>query len=177
MTTLEIEIALMRHYKFMQNLIVPNVTPASGLVGFEADMLMLSKSGYATCFEIKVSRSDLINDQKKSHIKKLDEFVNRYIQRTGFDWYYETLKHFVYVVPESLKDVALETIPSFAGLVAAKKYPESYFPDKVFLNTIKAPKVLHRRKWTDEERYSLARLGVMRVYALKCKIKSMIDAR
>lgn len=167
MTTLEIEIAILRHYKFHQNLIVPNVTCVSGLVLFEADMLMLSKSGYATCFEIKTHKSDLMNDSKKEHIKNRFRTLKHSV---GTIDKFKTLKNFIYVVPVELKNVALAVIPEFAGLVVAAKHPESYDPERVYLTETRKPKTLNNYKWSEEERYNLARIAAMRIYNLKRRI-------
>ena len=63
----DIEVAIMTEFDFRQNLIVPNISNQMGLVAFETDMLVLTKSGYAHGFEIKVSKSDLKADFKKRH--------------------------------------------------------------------------------------------------------------
>lgn len=121
MKTIEAEIALMREFKFQQNIVIPNVTVMSGLVGFEADILSLTKAGYATAVEIKVSKADLKNDLKKRHIKNV--MGVKPVKGESSSWYYKSmedyygnLKHFYYAVPKKLKDDALNQIPSFAGL-------------------------------------------------------------
>jgi len=159
--TPEIELAVMREYDFLQNTIIPNV---HWILGFEADIFMLTKAGYATCFEIKVSKSDLIADRKKRHIRLLKDLPQ------GAMRYYNKLKHFVYVVPEHLQEIALQEIPDFAGLVVAYKVPESYLPKKVFLKKVRTPKKLSSPKWTEKERVELLRLGTLRIYNMKQKI-------
>ena len=75
-STLEIEIKLLAYFKFSQNIIVHCV--ADGIYhekcGFlhECDLLVLSKSNYATEIEIKISKSDLIKDSKKEHAHESD---------------------------------------------------------------------------------------------------------
>ena len=64
-TTLEMEIAVMRWLGIRQNLVVPNVS--WGLLNYEADVVSLTPSGYATEVEIKVSKADLLADFKKGH--------------------------------------------------------------------------------------------------------------
>lgn len=63
MTTLEMEIALMRELNIRKNIIVPNVSFGMYFKGYgalhECDLLCLSKSGYATEIEIKIIKSDL----------------------------------------------------------------------------------------------------------------------
>ena len=66
MTTLEIEIALMEHFNVRQNSIVPNIS--WGIANLhECDILVLSKSNYATEVEIKISKSGLLKDKEKKH--------------------------------------------------------------------------------------------------------------
>lgn len=163
----EIEIAIMEKFDFTQNLIVPNVTEISSLVSFETDMLILSKSGYAHGIEIKVSRQDLLNDFKKVHYKKFESFDSR--SKTGLESNYKTLKYFSYAVPDYLEEVAKEVIPEFCGLYVYKD-PSNGIGKKRLYESIK-PQMIHSYKWSDKERYCLARLGTMRIYSLK-KYKS-----
>jgi len=65
--TIDIELAILKKFKYQQNYIVPNITNQMNLLRFECDMLVISKSGFATGFEIKVSKSDLKADLKKKH--------------------------------------------------------------------------------------------------------------
>ena len=64
-TTLEMEIALARFINPRVNLVVPNVS--WGFFNHECDLISISKSGFATEYEIKVSKSDLKADKKKKH--------------------------------------------------------------------------------------------------------------
>ena len=93
MKTLDMEIAVMKHFDIVQNLIVPNISwGISGL--HECDILSLSKAGYATEIEIKISKADLMSDKKKEHGHR-----HRYIANLYF------------CVPSFLKQIALEEIP------------------------------------------------------------------
>ena len=62
-TTLVMEIALARFINPRVNLVVPNVS--WGFFNHECDLISISKSGFATEYEIKVSKSDLKADKKK----------------------------------------------------------------------------------------------------------------
>jgi len=104
----EIEVAIMREFDFRQNLIVPNISNQMGIVAFETDVLVLTKSNYAYGFEIKVSKSDLKADFKKPQHIKFNEMRNG---KTGLERFYGKLKHFSYAVPEQIKECALELIP------------------------------------------------------------------
>lgn len=158
MTTLEAEIKLMHMFGIRRNIIVPNVSDWSGLVMFEADLLILTKSNYATCIEIKVSKADLKNDLKKKHIKKLGKIING---KTALAWYYRNLKHFYYAVPEELLEDAKNQIPSFAGLI------------NINHGVVRKPKLISNKKWPDEMKVQLLRLGTMRILNLKHRIKEL----
>ena len=155
MKTLEIEIAIMREFDIRRNLIVPNITTMSGLVPFEVDMLVLSKRGYATGVEIKVSRGDLKADLKKRQWARLDFPKMK-------DHYFGRFKYFNYAVPAKLKEAALEQIPEWCGLYVADTVYE-----RTRLHLVRQPERLYNKKWSDLEMYEVARLGAMRIYGLK----------
>lgn len=157
----DIEISIMNRFNFRENLIVPNISNMMGLVAFETDMLVLTKSGYAHGFEIKTSKADLKADFKKPQHTQIGEFRNG---RTGLERFYGKFKYFYYAVPEELKEVALELIPDFCGLWVLRK--ENY-PSSPHFYQAKEPKKLFDHKWSEKDRYDLARLGTMRIYSLK----------
>lgn len=176
MTTLEMEIALMNHFDIRKNIIVPNVTTLSGLVGFETDLLVLSKSGYATAIEIKVSKSDLKNDLKKKHIERLNtDWKHPFNSKNALEYYYKNLKYFIYAVPEELEYEALKQIPDFCGLLVASEYEHlgekriSFFNP----NSGRGAQIIGNTKWSLEMQLKLARLGTMRI--LKYKNKCLIN--
>lgn len=172
MKTIELELALMRHFKYHQKLVVPCVNSA---VLFEVDLLVLTDAGYATGVEIKVSKSDLKNDLKKPHIKDLDKIT--YGGQLGFVRYFNKFKHFYYAVPDYLEEDALNQIPDWCGLLIAKKYPASiYYPETVRIKEIRKPKLLFNNKWDNKQKYHLAKLGAMRIYNLKSKNKNYENA-
>lgn len=70
--TIDIELAIMYEFNFRQNLIVPNISSMMGVLPFETDMLVLTKSGMAYGFEIKTSKSDLKKDFKKPQHTKIN---------------------------------------------------------------------------------------------------------
>lgn len=164
MTTLQMEIELMKHFKFTQNIIVNGVTEASQLVRFEADLLILSKSGYATCVEIKVSKADLKNDNKKKHINSTHE---------NFENYFGVLKYFYYAVPIELKEDALNKIPVFAGLIVVEEVNNEYW-NGYRVTELRKPKHLFSYKWDEDERNALLRLGCLRIFNLKKLINKQI---
>lgn len=145
MTTLEMEVALMKHFDVRRNLIVPNVSFGMRSKEYgslhECDLLVLSKSNYATEIEIKVSKSDLLKDFEKGH---------------GHD--HNLIKNLYYAVPSHLQEIALEVIPKRSGLLVVD--------DRV--KQVKSP--ISRSnciKWSDKDRLNLMRLGCMRIFTLK----------
>ena len=121
--TIDIELAIMNEFNFRQNLIVPNISSMMGVLPFETDMLVITKSGMAYGFEIKTSKSDLKKDFKKPQHTKINEFKNG---KTGMERYYGKFKYFYYAVPYELVDLALELIPDFCGLWCFTKSDEHF---------------------------------------------------
>jgi hypothetical protein len=176
MTTLDIEIAVIKGFKPRQNLIVPNVSwgiwdKYYGAL-HECDVLILSKSGYATEVEIKANKSDLVKDSEKHH-----NHIHGLIRR------------FYFAVPEKLKDFALANIPERAGLYVLKvvertRYnwdtggcaEETYSTN--ILECVKECKINTKAvKWSNEDKYKLARLGAMRILGLKQKINKLLNEK
>lgn len=164
MTTLEIEIAMLKAINPRQNLTVPNVSWAF-FSRQEVDILYLTKSNYATEIEIKTSKSDLKKDKAKPH-----NHVNRLIARVYF------------AVPEKLEAVALELIPEHAGLYVIRRvetyYRYSQEKKEYYLRTVvdlvrECKRNKDAKKWTDRQRYELARLGTMRILRLKQTIQTL----
>ena len=81
MKTLEMEIALMRKFDVRRNIIVPNICWGMNL--HECDLLSITKKGYATEIEIKVSKPDLRADRDKTHGHRSNkiEFLELKIKR------------------------------------------------------------------------------------------------
>ena len=150
-TTLEMEIAVMRWLGIRQNLVVPNVS--WGLLNYEADVVSVTPSGYATEVEIKVSKADLLADFKKGHSHDSKLF-----------------KYLYYAVPEEMQDYALERIWEKAGLLVAMR--DDY--GAVMIVKVRDPKLnIAHRQWTLAQRMKLAELGAMRILGLKEGILSM----
>ena len=155
----QIEFAIARHFGVIDKIIVPNIS-----WGFfrthEADLLIMSKTGYLTEVEIKRSYNDLLADFKKttSH-------------------YEGKVEHMYYAVPVSIADKSWKAITeSFCGQTVKcglLTYDESGFVRKV----VTAPSIssiLHRNKICHrlllEEQLKIARLGVMRYWSMQERI-------
>ena len=116
MTEFDIQLALFQHFQpFNGRIVVPNISTGYG----EADFLSMTKAGYVTEFEIKVSRSDFAADKNKrgKHHAYKTVFNNK-----PFTWW-DGIKrpkngipnYFVYVVPDYFNIDTLK-VPEYAGL-------------------------------------------------------------
>jgi len=154
LTTLEMEIALMKFFDTSKNLIVPNVSWGLGLN--ECDLLILNKSGYATEIEIKVSKADLIRDRQKKHEHNRANVL---------------VKDFYFAVPYDLIADALSVMPKRAGLYGVKKYYDPSDKHQYYdIRMIdKAKSNIGARAWSDKNRCKLAYLGALRILKLKQK--------
>lgn len=163
MTTIEIEIAIMRHCDISRNIVVPNVSfGIKRQVKFgswwdnewdvlhECDILKVTLSGYATEYEIKVSKSDFIADKKKKH-----KHDSRFIKQLYF------------VVSDDMLEFAEKNLPERAGL--------AYIKNNHFYYKKTAPIRKDAFKWTNEELFKLTRLGTMRLLNLKRKIIDQLN--
>lgn len=163
MKTLEMEIALAEHFNARVNLIVTNIH--WGMFIHEMDLLVLTKAGYASEVEIKVSRADLVKDKEKRH--------------GHFDSQHR-IKHLYFAIPEKLRP-HIEHIPERAGIIIVSKSMgrfgrytkdgyETYEQQTYPCDVIRQPQVLSKYKFSEKERYNMARLGAMRIWTMKKKI-------
>jgi len=152
--TIEMEIALSEYFGFTRNLIVPGMT--RGLFTHETDLAVISKAGFVTEVEIKVSRSDMLNEKKKRH----RHYCNK-------------IKYLYFAIPDKMfKENNLEIIPDRAGIITVDKSDTWRGLNGLpYICEIKRPaKVQPAIKLTEEERYRCARLGAIRIWSLKKKI-------
>lgn len=144
----QIEIAIAKFFNIRQNLIVCNVS--WGLLSHEADMIIMSKSGFLTEIEIKRSLSDLKADFKKKH-----------------DHSDQLISHLYYAVPESICNQCIALIKEHQREAGCLVYNER---GRISIVT-NAPKLCStHRKLFIEEQYQLARLGNLRAWSLKEKV-------
>lgn len=160
LTLTQIELGIARYFNFRNNLVVPNVS--WGMLNHEADIIVMSKSGYLTEVEIKRSWADFLADFRKKHDHQ-DSLVSYYF----------------YAVPSSILDkcrAKLEEVDPFKrwGLLS---YSEETFTDGdvdcwVNLQYLPSNSTQHNpsKKLTLEQQYQLARLGNMRSWTLKNKL-------
>lgn len=148
-TTAEMECLVARFLNFRVNLIVPNVTWGMGV--HECDLLVATKAGYLWEVEIKVSKADLKKDAEKRHGHRSDK-----------------IKHLYFAIPTYLQD-CIEHIPTHAGIIVV----EPYTKEKVWGRVRKlreAETNRAARPIPESARYTLARLGAMRIWGLKDRV-------
>jgi hypothetical protein len=142
---LDIEVAIANFFSPRLNIIVPNVS--WGLFLHECDMLVLTKSGYASEIEIKVDKYDLIRDSKKKH-------GHRNIK----------LSILYFAIPSYLSDY-ISYIPERAGILIVS--------EGGFVELKRKPEIKNEYRFTDKERLKLAELGTMRIWNLKRIIRNL----
>lgn len=146
--SIELEVAIAEYYGIRTNLVVPNISWGMGM--HECDLLIMTKAGYCTEVEIKVSKSDLIADLSKKHGHK-----------------HKNIKALFFAVPDTLEEVALEHVPKHAGIYVVMQLKSGKYRVKV----LRGPECNAKAKaLTLTEQYNMARLGSMRIWGLKQKI-------
>jgi hypothetical protein len=120
---------------------------------WETDFLVVQKNGYCYEIEIKISRSDFLNDFKKKdkHMilnegvymqKKYRYKVDPETNKRVSDFYYNPTEwkfrpnRFYYCVPEGL--IKKEEVPDYAGLMYVNSYGG--------IDIVKEAKFLHKEK-------------------------------
>ena len=92
-------------FKYTRNIVVENVYWGWGLK-YEADLIAISKAGYATEIEIKVSKYDLIKDMEKiKYTLCPDSRITR--------------KYFA--IPQELVNTAIKILPPNIGILSVYK--------------------------------------------------------
>lgn len=149
--TLDLEIAMLDRFDYFVNTVVTNTSGGQNL--HECDVLSVTKSGYATEVEIKVSRSDLMRDKHKEHRHESN-----------------LIKYFYFCVPEHLQKIALKEIPERCGLIVAG------YNEKNQLWTYKVKEAMKNStavKWDINRILRLTRIGNIRLRNLKAKIREL----
>ena len=149
-TTLAMEIALSQYFNYRQNLIVPNIS--WGLDIHECDLLIMSKAGYLSEVEIKISAADLKKDAGKRH-----------------GHYDSRIKAFYFAIPESLLSHS-DHIPERAGILTG-----AWYGTRFRIKQHRAPVVNSKAPaLSAEDQFKVARLGALRIWSLK---SSLNDSR
>lgn len=146
----EIELAVANYFGNRKCLIVPNVSWGFNL-NYEADLVVVTKSGMAKEIEIKVSKADLLKDKEKKHQHDSNKFAELY-----------------FAIPEKLLK-HIEHIPERAGVLVCKM--RTYNHGRYCVAELFRPANKRRIKpLSIREQFMLARLGTMRIWNLKRKI-------
>ena len=145
-TASEIEIAIARHFGIPSHLSIPNVS--WGFFIHECDVAVVTPSHYFYEVEIKISKQDLIRDKEKHH---------------GHED--KRIKQLWFAIPEKLLPY-IEHIPDHAGILMVSK--------KGYIKRIKPARInKYVQPLTEKDCYRLARLGAMRIWSLKERIKEL----
>lgn len=139
----DVELAVVNYFNPRTCLIVPNVW--WGMFDHECDLLIVTKAGFAWEIEIKVSVADLKLDKNKRH-GHLDKKI----------------KDLYFAMPDYMES-HIEHVPAHAGIILVKQNRQCTMLRK----PKSAPKPY---KFTDEDRFRVARLGALRIWGLKKKL-------
>lgn len=141
MTETEIQNALWRECEAKRHrLVVPNVH----VLGWESDLLSVTKNDLICEYEIKCSRSDFRADRYKIRHRIMDSGVIAELERGA--------AYFYYVTPRDL--VRASEVPWYAGLIYSHPV----------MQTVKKPPRLHTRKISEHQRRWLERSLTMRYW-------------
>jgi hypothetical protein len=152
-TTAEIETRLAAYFDYRQNIIVPNIS--WGINIHECDLLIIRKSGYGIEVEIKISKSDLKADAKKSH--NHNDIANR-------------ISELYFAIPDFLQD-CIDFIPDHAGILILSRNKYYHYYNFLEVKRLRKAKVnKNRNKFCDNEILKIAHLGTMRIWKLKQNI-------
>jgi hypothetical protein len=136
-------------FSYQRYLCVPNVS--WGFLNYEADLLVVTESGYLKEVEIKISVSDLKRDLKK---KKHDSWENPL----------NPVCELIYAMPEFIWNAVKETppIPFYAGVIIIDESGRHSYVKRPERNKFSRPLFI-------EEKAKLSRLAHMRYWSLVSK--------
>jgi len=141
LTVKQIQNIVANYFDTRKNIIVPNVS--FGLLPYEADMLILNKSGYLTEVEIKRSWNDFVADFKKKHSHDS-----------------QLVKYFYYAIPEFLTERVVEFMRDKKLICGFLVYNE----DGYIKSISRCGDGRYHRRLFLEEQLKLARLGCIRIW-------------
>jgi len=143
MKAIDVELAVVEYLNPRANLIVPNVF--WGMFDHECDLLVVTRAGFAWEIEIKVTPADLKKDKEKRH-QHLDKKI----------------KDLYFAMPYYMEKY-VEHVPEHAGIILVRQSGRC----QLFRKPKSIPKPY---RFTDEDRYRVARLGALRIWGLKKKM-------
>ena len=121
-------------------IIIPNVSYS--WLFWEADLIGVSKAGYMSEFEIKISKSDFLKDFKKRK--------HRYYPKGPYN--NRIPNYFWYVAPFDAIPIC---VPDYAGLKLVKT---SKFNNLIYIEDIKKAPLLHKNKVGEKGSIAMLRL-------------------
>ena len=133
MTERQIQLAILRTIAPTLVVACPNYTPINW---WECDLWAVSKHGYATEYEIKLSEEDFRNDSRKASIRRTPDGYARVAKHDAIGDNVDCPSRFVYVVPPPLAYLQA-MIPDWAGFAIC---------DGRAIQFVKAPTLLHKHK-------------------------------
>ena len=152
LTTAEMEVALAHFLDYRTNLIVPNVHWGTNF--HECDLLVVSRAGYLTEIEIKISRADLKADKKKWHEHKGSQ-----------------IKRLFFALPSYLEN-SIDLVPDRAGIILVRPRDSDAAPTWMPRCRELRPSEWQPRapKISAEDQYKIATFGARRIWGLKQKL-------
>ena len=153
LTVKDIQALLAEYFGIRNNIIVPNVS--WGLLDYEADLLIMNKTGYVTEIEIKRSWSDFLADFKKDENAHKSEIIYQFWYCVPDSLYKDCIEKLKEVYPDSLDRPNVISY-SDSGVLNFHGKSASYCRGK------------HRKMFL-EEQLKLARLGAMRYWSSEFK--------
>jgi len=173
-TASDVQVAVARLFNWRQHIIIPNVSWGIGL-RHEADLVVLSKSGYLKEIEIKVSASDIKADMRKG--PRWARVMGDQ-DAMGYSFHMEgPIRQLFFAVPEHLADNP--NIPEKAGIIAVRweepyNHLEKHRLGRYAARIIRAASVRKEAiPLKESEIRHLLHMGCMRVWSLKEKIMQM----
>ena len=153
LTVKDIQARLAEHWGIRNHIIVPNVS--WGLLDYEADLLIMNKTGYVTEIEIKRSWSDFLADFKKDENAHKSELIYQFWYCVPDELYKDCIEKLKEVYPDSLDRPNVISY-SESGVLNFHGKSASYCRGS------------HRKLFL-EEQLKLARLGTMRYWSSEFK--------
>jgi hypothetical protein len=153
LTVKEIQALLAEHFGIRNNIIVPNVS--WGLLDYEADLLIMNKTGYVTEIEIKRSWSDFLADFKKDDVAHKSELIYQFWYCVPEELYSKCIEKLKEVYKDSLDRPNVISY-SDSGILNFHGKSASYCRGK------------HRKLFL-EEQLKLCRLGTLRYWSSEFK--------
>jgi hypothetical protein len=150
-----LEFLVAKYFDYRKNLIIPNVS--WGWTTHECDLLVVSPSGRVLEVELKISKSDLLNDLKKPHHHKA-----------------KNIHEVWFAVPEELLEAAKEVLDSKFGIAYIHKCSNGKY---VVEKARKAKTNTKVKAATEKDVEKLKRLLCMRIWGMKKKIADFEEKR